>query len=177
MAAWGVRTKGVSYLNPAFREDMRIVQQLVIEDLAEVAYVSLKDQIKSGDADVPLSELTQWLKRQEGEDQRARVGSGDLLRAIDKQVEPGKATIGILIPRGSKGQDMEMIARVMEGGATVPVTSRMRKWFAAQGKPLRRTTTYLKIPPRPIFDPVIGEFEEEIDAVVNRYMDRIMESF
>lgn len=175
MAGWGVKVRKASF-NPAFESDMRVVQQLVLEDLAEIAYVALQDQIKSGDTAFPLSEMTKWLKQKDGDDPRARVESGDFLRALDKRVEEGKATVGILIPRGSKGQDMEMLARVMEGGATVPVTERMRKWFAAQGKPLKRTTVALKIPPRPIFDPVMGEMEKHIDSVVGKHMDEILGS-
>ena len=175
MANWGVRVKKPSF-NPAFDSDVRFVQQAILEDLAEVVYVAVKDQVRSGETAFPLSELTRELKREDGDDQRARVETGDLLRAIDKQVEVGKASIGILVPRGSKGQDLEMIARVMEGGATIRVTERMRKWFAAQGKPLKRTTMVLKIPPRPIFDPVSGDLGKHVDAVVGKYLDDILRS-
>ena len=145
MGSWGVRVQKPSF-NPAFGSEMRTLQQLVLEDIAEIAYVSLQSQIETGDTAFPLSEMTKWLREKEGKGTRARVDSGDFLRALDKNVEEGKATIGILIPRGSKGQDMEMIARVMEGGATIRVTDRMRKWFAAQGKPLKDTTVALRIP-------------------------------
>jgi hypothetical protein len=174
MAGWGIRTRKVT-LNPTPESGLRVIQQLILEDLAEIAYVSLRTQIETGDTAFPLSEMTKWLREKEGKGLRARVSTGDFLRALEKNVEEGKATVGILVPRGAKGQDMEMLARVMEGGATVPVTQRMRKWFAAQGKPLKRTTVALKIPPRPIFDPVLGELEDKIDEVVNRYMDQILE--
>lgn len=175
MASWGVRVRKPA-LNSSFEAEARFVQQLILEDLAEVVLVDLKKQIKDGDTAFPLSELTKAMKQEDGDDQRARVETGDFLRAIDKQVEAGKATIGILIPRGSKGQDMEMLARVMEGGATIRVTERMRKWFAAQGKPLRKTTMALRIPPRPVFDPVNDELGKQVDAVVGKYMDQILGS-
>lgn len=175
MAGWGVRFKEPSF-NTAFGSDMRVIQQLILEELAEVTYVAIKDQVRSGETSFPLSEMTKWLKQQDGDDQRARVETGDFLRAIEKQVEEGKATVGVLVPRGSKGQDMEMIARVMEGGATIAVTERMRKWFAAQGKPLKRTTVALRVPPRPIFSPVGDELGDHVDAVVGKYMDQILGS-
>ena len=105
MAGWGVRVRKPAF-NTMYDSEIRTIQQLVLEDLAEVTYVALKDQIRSGDTKFPLSELTKWLKQKDGDDERARVETGDFLRAIDKQVEAGKATIGVLIPRGSKGQDM-----------------------------------------------------------------------
>ena len=175
MASWGVRVRKPT-INSAFGSDVKYVQQLILEDLAEVVLVALKDQVKSGDTAFPLSELTKALKQEDGDDQRARVESGDFLRALDKQVEEGKATIGILVPRGSKGEDMEMLARVMEGGATIRVTERMRKWFAAQGKPLRRTTMALKIPPRPVFGVVDDNLGEQIDKVIGKYVDQILRS-
>lgn len=175
MAGWGVRAKSVQF-NAAFSEEFRTVQQLILEEVAEIVFISLKKQVASGETAFPLSGLTQALREKEGEGgTRPRVASGDFLRALQKDVEEGKATIGILVPRGSKGQDLEMIARIMEGGATIPVTNRMRKWFAAQGMPLKSTTAALKIPPRPIFNPVLGEVDSIVDSVLDKYFDRVIE--
>ena len=41
------------------------------------------------------------------------------------------------------------IAEIQEYGARIPVTDKMRRWFAAQGFPLKKTTTEIVIPPRP----------------------------
>lgn len=49
---------------------------------------------------------------------------------------------------GIMGGDMAMIARVHEFGARIPVTDKMRRWFAAQGYPLRKETTHIIIPER-----------------------------
>ena len=40
------------------------------------------------------------------------------------------------------------VAQIQEFGARIPVTDKMRKWFAVQGFPLSKHTTEIVIPPR-----------------------------
>lgn len=47
------------------------------------------------------------------------------------------------------GLDVAKNALIQEYGTTIHVTDKMRKWFAAQGYPLKKTTTEIVIPPRP----------------------------
>ena len=172
MADWDVRVQIPPLDIPAFVEHLTVIRQLVVEDLAEIAYVSLQSFIEDQkDAFPTLSDVTKWFKQRTMKNPKVRVSSGDFLRAIRMDVEDGKAQVGILIPRGSRGQDMEMLARVMEGGATVRVTSKMRRWFASQGKPLRKTTMYLRVPARPVFAPTVAEVEEQLPKVVVGYLE------
>lgn len=57
--------------------------------------------------------------------------------------------------------DMTMIAAVHEFGARIPVTDKMRKWFAAQGYPLRKETTHITIPERSFIRAGFDENERE----------------
>jgi len=62
---------------------------------------------------------------------------------------------------GIMGGDMAMIGRVHEFGARIPVTDKMRKWFAAQGYPLKATTTHITIPERSFIRAGFDESEKE----------------
>lgn len=46
------------------------------------------------------------------------------------------------------GTPVYKIAQIQEYGARIPVTDKMRKWFAVQGFPLSKHTTEIVIPPR-----------------------------
>ncbi|WP_446662955.1 hypothetical protein [Geobacillus sp. CCR] len=49
---------------------------------------------------------------------------------------------------GKDDSELVMIGAVHEYGAEIPVTPKMRAWFAANGYPLRKETTVIKIPER-----------------------------
>ena len=172
MSDWEIKVTLPTMDIPAFQEHLEVISQLVVEDLAEIAYVSMQSFIDGQKEAFPqLSEVTKWFKQKKMQNPKVRVSTGDFLRALKMEVGDGKAEVGILVPKGSRGQDLEMIARVMEGGATVRVTSKMRNWFAAQGKPLKKTTMYLRIPARPVFAPAAAEVDDQIMKVVNGYLE------
>lgn len=56
-----------------------------------------------------------------------------------------KMRVGIVAPGGDK---IYMVARVHEYGIDIAVTDKMRDWFLAQGMPLRKDTTHIRIPER-----------------------------
>lgn len=56
--------------------------------------------------------------------------------------------VNIGMPSGSK---QAQIAAVHEWGLTITVTDKMRKWFIAQGHPLKKSTTQIVIPERSFF--------------------------
>ena len=176
MARWGATAK-FAPIKSSFPDELKGIEQALLRDLTEVTYKSVKAVFESGEkAFPPLSETTRWLRRQAGQGMTPRIASGDLLRALDYTIGDGEATIGILIPRGSKGQDLEMIARIMEDGAMIRVTENMRRWFAAKGRPLKRTTLYIRVPPRPVFSSIGPEFDKQIDELVTSSMDDILKA-
>lgn len=72
--------------------------------------------------------------------------------------------------------DLEMIAGVHEFGADIPVTPRMRKWFAAQGYPLKASTTVIKIPERSFIRAGYDENEPEFVAFVEKTLHDALET-
>lgn len=66
------------------------------------------------------------------------------------------------------------IAGIHEYGCTIPVTPKMRAWFAYQGCPLKKSTTVIKIPERSFLrnghdenvDRVISQTERAVSQVV-----------
>ena len=59
------------------------------------------------------------------------------------------------------GGDIAEIAAVHEFGTRIPVTDKMRAWFAAQGYPLKKTTTHIVIPERSFIRAGFDESEKE----------------
>lgn len=55
----------------------------------------------------------------------------------------------------------------------IPVTPQMRKWFAAQGFPLKKTTKYIKIPARPFISAGIYENLDEIWQFLDVQIDLV----
>jgi hypothetical protein len=90
-----------------------------------------------------------------------------LLKELDNL---GKRKIRV----GIMGGDMAMIGRVHEFGARIPVTPKMRKWFAAQGYPLRKDTTHIVIPERSF---IRAGFDENEKAFLEEAKKWLIEAF
>jgi len=176
MADWGCRVKlgGLSDLTKFAESIRREIVQPAVTDAAFFVRDELIRSIESGRTEWPqLREITKWMKIREGKDPRVLVGKSDFKNAIQVEVGVGKATVGMLMPKGSAGQDMEMIARVLEGGAVIPVTVKMRKWFAARGMNLKKSTTLLRIPERPLFNPSMTVLEDKLDELLDKYFKKM----
>jgi hypothetical protein len=61
------------------------------------------------------------------------------------EIRKRRIEVGIF---GEKDSFMAMIAKVNEFGVSIEVTDAMRRWFSAQGYPLSKDTTEIKIPER-----------------------------
>jgi hypothetical protein len=75
---------------------------------------------------------------------------------------------------GIMGGDMAMIGAVHEFGARIPVTDKMRKWFAAQGYPLRKETTHIVIPERSF---IRAGFDENEKSFLEEAKKWLIEAF
>lgn len=53
------------------------------------------------------------------------------------------------------------VAQIQEYGARIPVTDKMRKWFAVQGFPLSKHTTEIVIPPRAFMRKTVDNHQKE----------------
>lgn len=101
----------------------------------------------------------------------------DSLKKELKSVKGAKA--GILKNKrypgkdGKEGITLVENALIQEYGATIPVTDKMRKWFMAQGFPLRKDKTTIVIPPRPFLRTALKKQKEWV-RFVNEYFDADM---
>ncbi len=95
---------------------------------------------------------------------QALIRHRDLINALTYEVEEnGSFKVGF--PEGATnryGININMIAAGMEKGFTINVTPKLRDYFAANGRPLKSSTTHLDIPARPFFEPVYKKFRDEI---------------
>lgn len=144
-----------------------------LKDLAVSGRDFIADGIERGrEGWKSLEEIT---KRMKG-GSKILVDSGDFLDAMDVW-KHGKRWYGGLRPdaKGSKGQDLNMIGAVHEHGATIPVTEKMRSFFASQGFPLRKDTTHITVPPRRWFAPAFAELKEYASEVLRPLVDEVLE--
>jgi phage gpG-like protein len=100
------------------------------------------------------------------------IQHGDLLASIDSESEGQTAFVGVMKKQGSHGQDLETVARIMEEGAVISVTPKMREWFKSNGFPLRASTTHITVPARPFLEPAVEESYAEIDDEIGKAVDK-----
>lgn len=91
--------------------------------------------------------------------------SEELLKEL-KKLKKSTITVGVIAP----DSELEMKAKVNEYGATIPVTDKMRGWFAANGYPLKKETKKIVIPERSF---VRSGFDENVDGVYAKMRDLI----
>src|SRR5690606_13901166 len=84
-----------------------------------------------------------------------------VLRAL-RRLDHKSIKVGIV---GSPDSEMVMIAAVHEFGTEISVTDKMRKWFAANGYPLKKETTKIVIPERSYLR---SGFSENIDKIADK---------
>jgi len=162
--AWGRRPEGRAFT--------RAVEDLV-EDVATTLHGHATDGVVRGRSEwPPLAAMTVAMKGHN----KPLVDSGDFLRAIEMRRDGTTATVGVHGGRGSKGQELGLVAIVMENGATVRVTDRMRGWFLVKGFPLSPATEFIRIPARPVFGPAMKETDEEMDRIIGDHVGEMMEA-
>jgi hypothetical protein len=71
---------------------------------------------------------------------------------------------------GSDSSELVMIGAVHEYGAEIPVTPKMRAWFAANGYPLKKETTVIKIPERSWLR---SGYDENIDKIARKIEEMV----
>jgi len=119
-----------------------------------------------------LNEITKTIK---GNDQ-ILIDSGSFVDAMKVWKSGARWYAGLPDgAKGDKGQDLGIVGEVHENGAHVPVSDEMRKFFAANGFPLRDGTKFVRIPERPWFAPAREELNEYADEVLNPLVDSLLE--
>lgn len=95
--------------------------------------------------------------------------TADVLKKI-KQLQGGQINVGIL---EDESDELKMIASVHEFGCDIQVTDRMRGWFGANGYPLKKETTVIRIPERSFLRSGYDENIQDIAAEIKQQLPRI----
>jgi hypothetical protein len=100
-----------------------------------------------------------------------KVHDENRIPRVLKELETlGKRNIRV----GVMGGEIAEIAAVHEFGARIEVTPKMRKWFAAQGFPLKKSTTHIVIPERSF---IRAGFDEKEKAFIEEAKKWLIEAF
>ncbi|SDU38336.1 hypothetical protein [Desulfobacula phenolica] len=103
-----------------------------------------------------------------------------LAGAVRYKYDPDMQMVNIgFIRSGNISGSILRLARMHARGSKTPVTPDMRKMLFALGFPIKKTTTVLKTPARPVIEPVfeqekdniMGNIERKFIAAINRYLD------
>jgi len=76
---------------------------------------------------------------------------------------------------GSDDSELVTIAAVHEFGAEIPVTPKMRGWFAANGYPLKKDTTVITIPERSWLRSGYDEHIDDIAEKMKNLLPKVLE--
>jgi len=95
---------------------------------------------------------------------RGTDNTGRLLDSL-QQLGAKRINVGVF---GADDSELVMIAAVHEFGTEIQVTDKMRGWFAANGYPLKKETTVIKIPERSWLR---SGYDENIDAIANKVQE------
>lgn len=116
------------------------------------------------------------------------IDSGSLLRNINiKTINVFAVFVGVLTgAKGKKGKSVINYAKIMETGAVVPITRRMKKWLIytlkkkkklnALGKKTGGSKGMIVIPPRPFLEPGWEEARPGVEAEYRISAGRIWNS-
>lgn len=84
--------------------------------------------------------------------------------------------IGVLSDSETKdGMNMAKLARIQEYGTTIPVTSKMRGFFGAQGYHFRKDKESIVIPERPFMRQTFDKKKTEIKEFIGSEYKKILE--
>jgi hypothetical protein len=84
-----------------------------------------------------------------------------------KQLGGKQIKVGLF---GSDSSELVMIGAVHEYGVEIPVTEKMRAWFAANGYPLKKETKVIKIPERSWLR---SGYDENIDKIARKIEEMV----
>jgi hypothetical protein len=140
---------------------------------AELLASQTKRTLAEGDSEWPaLHPLTIAVK---GHDQPL-LDTGELAEGLNVY-EVAKHVMELGYREGDRrtdGKYADVVAGVMENGATIPVNDAIRGFFAAMGFPLRADTRVLVIPARPFLQPSLDKALPEIVSLAKRIVEALV---
>jgi hypothetical protein len=120
--------------------------------------------------DTPLHPFTVKEKAKKGLDSRNLIATGYYVEHIGVQEEKkGKKgytyRVGFTSKKHPSGITMNKLGRIMEYGARIKVTDKMRRYLAWRGLYLKATTLFITIPARPHFGPTLVRLRRHLKKV------------
>lgn len=103
---------------------------------------------------------------------RSTNNTNRVLRSL-RQIDRSNIKIGMVGPVDS---ELVMIASVHEFGTEIQVTDKMRAWFAANGYPLKASTTKIVIPERSFLRSGYDENVDEIASKLERLIPDVLQN-
>ena len=131
----------------------------------------IKEGVRSGSpgGDTFIERRPLEVRRALGGGSAAKSWYGRMIRAIGYQYDEGILRIGWT------SKTAAAYGRKQEFGYKTYVTNAIRKKFGEAGYPLKKSTNYIVLPERNVFDPMTGELEPQIAPYVqmklNDYAD------
>lgn len=170
---WGEFRMLINNLTPGFKKALVAAGRKNAKFLIKEIRKGIKMQSPGGEKFTPLHSLTVEEKSKLSgvgsvKSNQALIRYGDLYNALAYEIDDdGSFAVGF--PKNavnSSGENINMIATVMESGITISVTDSMRNYFAFQGRPLKNSTTHIEVPARPFLEPVLQQHK---DTILNNY--------
>jgi hypothetical protein len=167
------------------RESAMTIARRELRGIAEAAVEELRERIAAQDVpgmggrafgkprvfSNPLHPFTLKEKQRKGQDSRRLIATGAYVNSISVvEQKKGKGwtyKVGFDRERHPGGLPMETLGRILEYGAKIKVTPKMRAYLRWRGLFLRKTTTHIVIPARPHWMPIFLR--------VKRYARRLAE--
>lgn len=96
---------------------------------------------------------------------------GEVIKNIEK-LKSRKIKVGVFGGEKHEGSDIDLVdlASIHEYGCDIPVTPKMRAWFAYNGYPLKKSTTVIRIPERSF---IRSGFDENVDKIADKVQEVI----
>ena len=100
----------------------------------------------------------------------------DILTTLKLMEKGGRVKVGWREDtKYDDGTPVYKIAQIQEYGARIPVTDKMRKWFAVQGFPLSKHTTEIIIPPRAFMRQTSDNHKKEWMWKFREYLVKVLD--
>lgn len=104
----------------------------------------------------------------------------EIIKNVEK-LKSKKIKVGVFSGEKHENSEIDMadLARIHEYGCEIPVTPKMRAWFAVNGYPLKKETTVIRIPERSFLrsgydeniDTIYKQIEEDLPNVIDAEVD------
>lgn len=141
------------------------IMERTAQRAGQFMHAKLIEKIDRGDPSwAKLSEFTIARKRST----KPWVDTGELRSLITYKIEVEGQTYHVQV--GIFSDEKAMIASVLEFGATIMVTPKMRAYLHHIGMHLRRDTASIHIPARPLFRATFDEHVDNLESVIEKFL-------